>query len=628
MKFRNLVIISQFALMVAPAVAMAATDDPAQGTVWDLGPLFRDDAAWDYERAQVEAALPGISRLKDGFTSSAAAFLEGLGRVSAIKQRFYRLDEYSRLRAGEDERLEANQNRDQQISALRQRYEEASSFLEPAILSLGRDRIEAFEKTEPGLARYRRSIELVLRRGPHMLGSEAERVLIAARPLQHQPSDIHDVLLYADIPWPSLEIEGKETRLSPQAYRAIIFNVDRDVRRNAFDLVMSTLGQYERTAGALAYAFMAGTAFEAKARRYASSLELALADDAMPAEYFHTLVTEADKALPTIYQYLKLRKSILNLSELHVYDLRVPLTTTPHRYHLDEAEDLILKALTPLGDDYVRKLKTNFQSHAMDAIARPGKRPGASEDSAAYGVQPFVLLTFDGSFDAVSTVAHEWGHAMQAQYLQAAQSFENADLTSEFLGDTPSLLNEMLLSDYMIANAKSRQEKLVALDQAIDLLRYSYFGVVNGIGLEIKAHELADAGKPVTGQTLNEIYCGLQKRLNGVDAGVTTFDASSCSAWMNVPLYYNFYFYQYVTSVSAAGFFVEALEKHDADARKRYFALLKTGGSEDPNTLLKRAGFDAGSPEAYQPMIRRMRRLVAELEAAVTQPQRDAREVH
>ena len=164
------------------------------------------------------------------------------------------------------------------------------------------------------------------------------------------------------------------------------------------------------------------------------------------------------------------------------------------------------------------------------------------------------------------------------------------------------------LSDYMIANAKSREERIVALDQAIDSLRYSYFGAISGIGLELKAHELVDADRPLTGHALNEIYCGMQKRFNGVDEGVTTFDESSCFAWINAPLYYDFYFYRYVTAVSAAGFFVEALEKRDLDARKRYFELLKAGGSEDPDILLKRAGFNAGSTDAYEPMVRRLER--------------------
>jgi oligoendopeptidase F len=183
----------------------------------------------------------------------------------------------------------------------------------------------------------------------------------------------------------------------------------------------------------------------------------------------------------------------------------------------------------------------------------------------------------------------------------------------------------MLLSDYMIAHAETRQDRILALDQAIDSLRYSYFGVFVDVEFEMKAHEIADRGQAVTGQALNQIYCGLYKRFNGVDAGVTSFDETACSGWVNRPgLYYDFYFYKYLTAVSAAAFFVDGLERGDTDTRRRYFELLKAGGSEDPHVLLKRAGFDADSSAAYQPMVRRLERLVARLEAVVAEPTGDA----
>jgi oligoendopeptidase F len=355
-------------------------------------------------------------------------------------------------------------------------------------------------------------------------------------------------------------------------------------------------------------------------RHYPSSLALAVADDAMPETTFQVMATEVGTAQPALLRYLKVRQKLLGFTELHVYDLRVPLATLPHRYALDEAETLILKALAPLGEDYVRMLKNGFQNHAMHATSQHGKMPGASTEYEAYGVQPFVFLTFDGSFDSVSTVAHEWGHAINGQLTQAALPFETADIASTFVADTPSLTNEILLSDYMIANAKTRQDRISALDHAIDLLRYSYFGAFVDVEFEMKAHEIADRGEAVTGQTLNEIYCGLYKRFNGIDAGVTAFDASACAGWINRPgLYYDFYFYKYLTAVSAAAYFVDGLEKNDTATRQRYFDLLKAGGSDDPYILLKRAGFDAASPIAYQPMVRRLERLVAQLEAAVAQ---------
>ncbi len=604
-----------------PASLATVTGDPAQGAVWDLSPLFRDAVAWEQERLAVEAAVPGLSQLKDTFGSSATALRTGLERTSAIRRRLERLSEYADLNADVDASNDANQARTQQMSTLQSRFDEATSFVKPEILALGRERIETFAKTDPALSTFRRPIELILRQGPHTLDPEAEALVAATGTLRRQPAAIHDTLLYGEFPWPSLEIGGKMTQLAPDAYWTAQSNPNREIRRQAYDSVSQALGRFEGTAGAIAFGHLAGMAFEAQARHYSGSLALAVSDDAMPETAFQVMVTEADKAQSALLRYLKVRQKLLGLPDTHVYDLYVPPTTDPRRYSLDEAETLILKALAPLGDDYVRTLQKGFQSHRMHAVAQPGKAPGALTEWQAYGVPPYVMLTFDGSFDSVSTVAHEWGHAINGELMQAAQPYENTEIASVFLVDTPSLTNEMLLSDHMIAHAKSRQDQILALDQAIELLRSSYFGVFVDVEFEMKAHEIADRGEVVTGQTLNRIYCDLYKHFNGVDAGVTTFDAGACSRWVNRPgLYYNFYFYKYLTAVSAAAYFVDGLESNDAVTRQRYLELLKAGGSEDPYALLKRAGFDAASPTAYQPIIRRLERLVGRLEAIVAVP--------
>jgi oligoendopeptidase F len=604
-----------------PASLATVTGDPAQGAVWDLSPLFRDAAAWEKERLAVETAVPGLSQLKGTFGSSATALRTGLERISAVRQRLERLSEYADLNADVDASNDANQARTQQMSTLQSRFDEATSFVKPEILVLGRERIETFAKTDPALSTFRRPIELILRQGPHTLDPEAEALVAATGPLRRQPAAIHDTFLYGEFPWPSLEIDGKMTLLAPEAYSTAQSNANREIRRQAYDSVSQSLSRFEGTAGAIAFGHLAGMAFEAKARHYPGSLALAVSDDAMPETAFQIMVTEADKAQSALLRYLKIRQKLLGLPEMHVYDLYVPPTTDPRRYSLDEAETLILKALAPLGDEYVRTLQKGFQGHRMHAVAQPGKAPGALTEWQAYGVPPYVMLTFDGSFDSVSTVAHEWGHAINGQLMQAAQPYENTEIASIFLIDTPSLTNEMLLSDHMIANAKSRQDQILALDQAIELLRSSYFGVFVDVDFEMKAHEIVDRGDVVTGQTLNQIYCGLYKRFHGIDAGVTTFDASACSRWVNRPaIYDNFYFYKYLTAVSAAAYFVDGIESNDAVTRQRYLELLKAGGSEDPYVLLKRAGFDAASPAAYQPIIRRLERLVGRLEAIVAVP--------
>jgi oligoendopeptidase F len=244
------------------------------------------------------------------------------------------------------------------------------------------------------------------------LSPEAESVLAAAGALRKQPVNIHDIFMYADIPWPSVQTENQQVRLDPEGYYNILSNSDREVRRKAFEAFTSTLSAYQRTLGAVLAAYLSGASFEAKARHYSSSLALMLADDAMPEAPFRTLVAETDKSLPTIRRYIQLRKQMLHVDQMHVYDLYVPLVSDPQRYQLDEAEDVILKALAPLGDDYIQALSSGFHGHFMHAIAHQGKAPGAYTNDEAYGVPPYVLTTFTGTFDSVSAIAHEWGHAM------------------------------------------------------------------------------------------------------------------------------------------------------------------------------------------------------------------------
>jgi oligoendopeptidase F len=612
-----LVLTTSFFALTCASTSAQAVADPAQGTVWDLKPLFSDNVAWERERTDVENSLPGLAHLKGTPGKDAESLQVALSRISQARQRLQRLHAYAQLKADEDTSIAENQARLQSITNLQGRFAEATAFLDPEILALGRSQIEAFEKADPALGVYRRQLEIILRRAPHTLGPEAEGVVAATVVMRRQPDTIHTLLTLADIPWPTIEVQGKVVKLEPEAYYTVLYNSDREVRRKAYDAYLSTLSSYQRTLGAVLSAYLSGPAFEAKVRHYPSSLALLVGDDAMPEETFRTLTAEADKAIPILKRYLHLRKQLLGVDELHFYDLFVPLITDKHQFQLSDGEDLILKALAPLGDDYVRGLAAGFRSNVMHATIQPNKAAGAYTNDEAYGTAPYVLTSFNGNYDSVSAVAHEWGHAMHSRLAQGAQPFESAEY-SAFVADAPSLTNEMLLSDYMIAHAVGREDKILALSRAIDLLRGSYFGIVLYAQFELSAHQAADRGEALTGQYFRNMYCDLLKNFYGGPEGSVTVGDADCALWANVrAVYWDFYAYKYMTATSAAAYFVEGLEKNDTGLRSRYFELLKSGGSDDPYLLLKRAGFDAASPAAYQPMVRRLGHLVDALEAAV-----------
>jgi oligoendopeptidase F len=592
--------------------------DPAQGVVWDLTPLFANDAAWERERKEIEAALAGLAGLKGRLGADAKSLASALDRISALRQRLMTLTEYAVLKAEEDARVEENQARRQAITALWARFEEATAFVTPEILALDREKIEAFEKQNPALRRHQRPLELILRKQAHTLTPEAEAVLAAAGPLLEQPEAIHNMLTRADMPWPTMEAGGRQVRLDPMSVMGLMSQPDRELRRKAFEGLTSTVSAYERTLGAIYAAELAGASFEAKARHYPSALAMALADDAMPEEPFRIMLAETAKAVPAIQRYVRARQRMMHLDEMHLYDIAPALSGDPRVYRLDEAEELILKALAPLGEEYVKTLAEGFRGHWMHAVPQPGKAPGASTMGVAYGVPPYVLVSFTGNYLSVSMVAHEWGHAMHDRLAQAAQPFETCQY-SIFVADTPSVTNELLLSDYLIAQAKTRAERITALSQAISLLTGSYFRGAQQAELTLEAHAASDRGEPITGKRLSGMYCAMLRRLYGDTVKV---DDAACSQWATSPvLYAGFYLYKYMIATSAAAYFAEGLERNDAALRARYFELLKAGRSDDPYVLLKRAGFDAASPAAYQPMIQRLSRLVDQLDAVLAQPE-------
>jgi len=607
--------------VAAPVDAQGPASPPAdrtQDAVWDLTRLYPDAAAWETERAAVEAALPGVSALKGTLGASPKALRDGLDRISDLRRRVQRLHAYAHLKADEDTRVPENQERLQQANALQSHFEEAVAFAAPEIQGLGRAKVEAFEANEPGLSRHRRPIELIFRRADHTASPEIEKLLAAFQPLRQQTGVIHSTLAFADIPWPSVEADGKVVHLTPGAYGDVLENPDREVRRRAFEAMAGTLAAYERTQGAILAAYLEDWSFEAKARGYPSALALSLADDAMPEAAYKTLVATADEALPAIHRYLRLRKRMLGVDQLQVYDLIAPLAPGGRTYSLDEGEALILKALAPLGPDYVAALDKGFHDKAMHAEPNPGKAAGASTNDEDYGLPPYVMLSFTGNWFSVSTMAHEWGHAMHSRLAQAAQPFETAFYTP-FVADAASLTNEMLLADYLIAHARTHDEKILAISNEIDLLRTSYFGPANYATYELAVHDAADKGEPLTSKRFSQLYCGLVRKFDGAAEGVTTVGDESCAFWQNLFfVYYGFYLYRYINATSAAAYFTEAVERGDDGVRRRYFEMLKSGGSEDPYLLLKRAGFDAATPDAYRPMVRRMERLVTDLEAEVS----------
>lgn len=599
----------------ARAQVNALSADAAQGAVWDLTVIYPDDAAAERERIAIIAELPSLAAFKGHFGDNAATLRKALDQRSKLMQRARRVSSYASLKVAEDARVGSSQALLASAGDLMDQLGSASSFYDPEIIAIGRAKIAAFEAAEPGLDRHRHSLELLLRRADHVLAPETEAAIAASSALRQSASNTHDVFTNGEMPWPVIMVHGKSTQLTPGAYRELLVDPNRDTRRAAFEMFTGALDAFKNTQAALLQAHVGGAAYEAKLRHYSSSTAFLLADDAMPDGCFDALSRAAQGEQPVIDRYLRLRAQALGLADPHTYDLAVPLDDGGRRtYSLAEGEAIVLKALAPLGHDYVDRLSEGFHAKRMHATAALGKSPGASTDPVDDSMMPFVLLTYTGDAESVSTLAHEWGHAMHMDLARAAQPFETADF-SVFIGDTPSLLNEMLLDDYIVEHAANREERIAGLSEAIELLRSTYYRVLPMMRMEMAERAAADKGEPLTAEMLTKLECNELRAFDGADRGVTTVDPAVCLAWtISQEPYDDMYFYKYLTAVSAAAYFADGIEQGDNWLRDRYFTLLKAGGSEDPYVLLKRAGFDARDPAAYSAIGHRFERYVDALE--------------
>ncbi|MBB5189662.1 oligoendopeptidase F [Silvimonas terrae] len=594
----------------------APTNPPA---VWDLTGLYPTTAAWDAERLAILAEFPKLKARQGTLGKDPQSLAAALQEMFDLRRRMWRMEVYASLQADANTQDDAAQSRAQQAYSVDAQLDEAASFINPEIAAMGADKITAWLKQEPALGQFSYFIQTALRLTPHTLDAQSEALLAAAqRPLEGT-RNVFDLLTNADLPFPKITVRGKTYTLDQETYVLLRADTDPKVRQQVFKAFWTVFKAYERTLGASYAAHIRGEIFKANARHYPSVLDMKLANENTPDTVYKTLIAETNAGLPTLHRYLKLRTRLLGLKQAGYPDVYVPLTTKSPRYTLAQAEATTLKAVAPLGQDYVNTLATSFGQSWMHAQPQRGKQSGAYMNGVAYDVHPFVLMTFNGDYESMSTVAHEWGHAMHSVLANKAQPFPTADY-SIFVAEIPSTTNEMLLADYVATHATTKAEKVFALNQELELLRATFFRQAMFAEFEFKSHEALEQDKALAGSDFSKIYLDLLKRYQGDADGVMHIDDLYGSEWEFVSHFYNdFYVYQYATSISAAAYFAEGIEKGDLALRDRYFTMLKSGGSADPYQIVKRAGVDLASPEPYRAVIRRMNKAMDEIEALTAQ---------
>lgn len=606
-------------LLAGTALVAAQAQTIAKApVVWNLTELYPTDAAWDDEAKSVSAALPGLASFKGKLGNDAASLAKAMRAISDLHKRIGRLDVYASLKRDEDTRIAANQDRLQRVQLLETAFGSATAFVDPEVVGIGGAKIDQLIAADPNLKVFAFGLHDILRKAPHTLGDEAEGVLAASATATGAPQTIYTLMTNSDMPWPMVGLsDGRQVRLDGPTYTGTRDLPNRDDRKKIFEAFFGKLAEYKGSLGATLDGNIEGTVFNAKVRHYPSALSYAIAEHNIPDQVYRTLVNEANKGLPALYRYFALRKKMLGLPELHYYDLYVPLVKSDRKYTVDDAESMTLTAVAPLGQDYIDTLRDSFAKGWMHALPQPGKKGGAYMNPAAYDVHPFVLTSFNGNYDSVTTIAHEWGHAMHTVLANKAQPYETADYPI-FLAEIASTNNEMLLQDNLIATAKTKEDKLFFLNQAIETIRTTFFRQTMFAEFELKAHEAAEKGDALTGDSLTAIYLDLLKRYHGDAQGVVKIDDLYGIEWAYIPHFYNdFYVYQYATCLSAAAYFSHGEESGDTKLRDTYLNVLKSGGSDYPYDILKKAGLDMASPAPYQAIVARLNMLLDQMEKLV-----------
>lgn len=603
---------------VKPAPAAAAPVDPAY--MWDLSDLYPSGEAWTAEHDRVKALTDTLDKYKGTLGKSAKDMLAALDAFSAVQRADARLYAYASLKADEDVRIAANQERQQLAAALMTQYSEKTAWVTPEILGVGAAKVHDFEKQEPELAhRFDFFLDDMLRKAAHTLGPESENVLAAAGDVLQQPNAIFSVLANGEVPFPSITLaDGSKVTIDQGSYSKFRQLPNRADRKKVFDAFWGMWKKYEGTLGATLTTQVMGEIFTAKVRHFPNSLAEAVFVDNMPEGVYRQLVAQANAGLPTMYRYLKLRKKLLGITDkLAYYDIYPTMfkASKPQNFTVADSERIALEVTSEYGPEYVAKLKQGFAGRWMDVLPRTGKAGGAYMQGAAYDVHPYLHLNHNNDYQALSTFVHEWGHGVHTLLTHDAQPFEKSNY-STFTAETASITNEMLLNDYLVAHAQSDADRLYYLGEALELMRATFFRQTMFAEFQLALHEEVEQGRALSGKRMSELYCGLLKKYHGDAQGVMTIDPAYCDEWEFIPhFYYGFYVWQYATSMAGAAAFADAIEHEGQPARDRFIALLKAGGSAYPYDIYKRAGLDMASPDPYKALLARMERTMDQIDA-------------
>ena len=584
---------------------------------WNLADIYPSDAAWRAQKEAIAARLPELRTFRGRLGSAPAVLAEALETSAGLEKELSRLYVYASMLADQDTRVSQHQGMQQEMQQLYANYQAQASFIEPEVLRLGSEAVDRAVAAEPRLAPFAFYLRDVVRRAPHTLTDNEEKILADAGPMAAAASNIYSILANADFPYPTITLsDGRTMRVDQAGYALLRTAPDRDDRRNAMQAFFTALGGFGRTFGTTMNANVQRSSFFARTRKYPSSLEAALDSPNIPPSVYTRLIEGVNRSLPTFHRYLRLRQRMMGLKDsLHYYDLYAPLVADVQlRYTPEEAQAHVLASVAPLGSEYGAVVKRAFENRWIDFFPTEGKRSGAYSNGGAYDVHPYMLLNYLGQYNDMSTLTHELGHTMHSYYSNSRQPYPTAGYHT-FVAEVASTFNEALLLDYMLKTITDEPTRLSLLGNFLENAKSTVFRQTQFAEFELRMHEMAERGQAITGESLATLYVDITRRYYGHAAGVCAVDDYVANEWSYIPHFYSdFYVFQYATSFTAAEALSGRVLAGDAEATARYLEFLSSGGSAYPIELLSHAGVDMTSEAPLQLTVEKMNRVMDEME--------------
>ena len=578
---------------------------------WTIDEMYPNEESIEKDIQKVKELIEEVKRYKGILADSEENLFKALNISEEASRILQNLYVYTHMKSHEDTRINKNQSNATKIDMLSTELSMATSYMVPEIIAMDNEKLENYLKTER-LSHYKKYVDDILRLKPHTLNEREEELLAAVADLSGVPENVYDMLSFADLKFPEIEDEnGEKVRVTHSNFSLFLKSKDARVRKDAFEAMYGIYGQYKNTFASTLYGGIKSEIFYAKTRKYESALQGSLFQDNVSVNVYNNLIDAVHENLDTLNDYIDLKKKFLGLDKINMYDLYVPLTENfDMEISYEKAQKIILEALKPLGEEYLENVKKAFAEGWIDVYGNEGKQGGAYS-WGSYDSKSYILMSYKDDLNSLFTLIHEMGHSMHSFYSKNNQPYLYSGYKI-FVAEVASTLNELLLINYLLKNAESKEERVYLLNYYLEQFRTTVYRQTMFAEFEKICHGKVEEGEPLTAEDFNNIYYDLNKKYYGESCEVNEEIALE---WARIPHFYsNFYVYKYATGFSAASALSKQILEEGESAVSRYKEFLKSGGSEFPLDQLRKAGIDMEKKESVDEALHVFKDLVKQLE--------------